>query len=211
MAIIYNKDARFVFAGDAVTSAGREGDPEGLGSGYVRTIRDYLLAQHPDTAPLVMNRAGRGRIVDMAAQWKEQVIAERPDVLSILFDLNSESNPPSEVTVDQYHAIYRQILVQTMELLPRCRLVLCEPTALWSKTAVEADEQLRPYVKATMALNREFDAEVIVPVHEAFVYARRSRPDVRWFADQSTLTSAGHMLIAFTWMESCGLLRSALK
>jgi acyl-CoA thioesterase-1 len=210
MAITFNKETRFVFAGDGMTDADPAGDTDGLGTGYVRMIRDYLLAQHPPTAPLVINRGGRGRIVELAAQWKEQVIAQRPDVLSLLFDLNPASNPPSEVTVDQYHAVYRQILVQTREYVPRCRIVFCQPPALWSKTAVEADEQLRPYAYALMELNREFDGEVIVPLHEAFVYARRGRPDVRWFTDQSTLTSAGHMLIAFTWMESCGLVRSAL-
>lgn len=211
MAITFNRDTRFVFAGDGLTEAGREGEQEGLGGGYVRDIRDCLLAQNPPTAPVVINRGGRGRIADLAGRWNEQVVAERPDVLSVMFDLNSASNPPSEVTADQYHALYRQVLVQTMERLPRCRLVLCQPAALWSKTAVEADEQLRPYVNALLALNSEFNAEVVVPIHEAFVYARRSRPDVRWFIDQSTLTSAGNMLIAFTWMECCGLVRSAVK
>jgi lysophospholipase L1-like esterase len=209
MAISFNRDTRFLFAGDTMTEAERTADPEGLGSGYVQIVRDFIRAQHPPTAPIVINRGQRGRTVDVAARWKEDVLAERPDVLSIHFDLNAASNPPEQLSVDQYHAVYRQVLVQTREFLPKCKLVFCQPAAVWSKTAVEADEKLRPYAQALFELNAEFDGEVIVPLHEAFVFSRRARPDVQWFVDQSTLTPSGHMLVAYTWLESCGMVKRA--
>jgi len=130
-------------------------------------------------------------------------------VLSMHFDLNTASNMPEQVSVDQYHAVYRQVLVQTKEFLPRCKLVFCQPTALWSKSAVEADDRIRPYVQSIAELKEEFGGEVIVPLHEAFVFSRRARPDVQWFVDQSTLTSSGHMLVAYTWLESCGMVKRA--
>ena len=209
MAISFNRDTRFLFVGDSITESGRANDPEGLGFGYVRFVRDFIRAQHPPTAPIVINRGHLGRMVDLAARWKEDVIAERPDVLSIHFDLNAGSNPPEQLTVDQYHAVYRQVLVETLEFLPRCKLVLCQPTALWSRNAVEGDERLRPYGVTLAELSSEFGAEVIVPLHEAFVFTRRARPDVKWFVDQSTLTSSGHMLVAYTWLESCGMVKRA--
>lgn len=32
---------RFVFIGDSITESGRLEDPEGIGNGYVRLIKDY--------------------------------------------------------------------------------------------------------------------------------------------------------------------------
>jgi acyl-CoA thioesterase I len=209
MAISFNRDSRFLFVGDSMTESGRANDPEGLGSGYVRFVRDFIRAQHPPTAPTVINRGHLARMVDVAARWKQDVIAERPDVLSIHFDLNAATNPPEHLSVDQYHAVYRQVLVETREFLPSCKLVLCQPTALWSRVAIEADERLRPYGVSLAELRTEFGAEVIVPLHEAFVFTRRVRPDVQWFVDQSTLTSSGHMLVAYTWLESCGMVKRA--
>jgi hypothetical protein len=59
------------------------------------------------------------------------------------------------------------------------------------------------------SLNRiavEFKAEVVVPLHSAFVYARQSRPDIAWFTADEKLTSTGHMLIAQAWLEATDIL-----
>lgn len=208
MAINFNCDTRVVFAGEGMTPGGAA-DAEGVASGYVRCVRDFIRAQHPPTAPIVIDRCGRGRIADLAARWNQDVIAQRPDILTVHFDVGALSTPPDQVSSDQYFAVFRQLLVQAKEFLPTCRLIFCQPAALWSKAAVQADDRLRPYVQAVYKLNAEFDGEVIVPLHEALLYARRIRPDIQWFTDQSALTPSGHMLVAHTWMESCGIVRRA--
>lgn len=205
MAITFNRETRFLFVGDSITDSGRADDPEGVGLGYVRLVRDYIRAKHPQTAPLVLNRARPGeQIADLKARWEQDVVAERPDLVSILIGTTDPlATGPREPghSIDEFRAIYRQILEQTRARLPRCKLVLCEPTALWSRAPVQGDDLLRPYVSALVEMGREYGASAVVPLHAAFVWARRVRPEVAWVAADGRPTSSGHMLIASTWLE----------
>ena len=80
MPIHYNRNSQFLFIGEAITDGGRSNDPEGLGFGYVRRIRDYLLARHSTTAPRISNHAEQGlRISDWTTRWPESALRERPD------------------------------------------------------------------------------------------------------------------------------------
>jgi lysophospholipase L1-like esterase len=211
MAIIHNRLQRFVFAGDRITESARSDDPEEIGFGYVRIVRDYLRAKDPGTAPLFVNRARGGlSIAELAARWQVDVIDERPDVLSILIDLDDPALRAADapaLSVDQFEANYRQILEETTNYLPQCRIVLCEPAAAWSEDAAGADDRLRPYVDSLLAMGRDYSAESVVPAHEALVYARRARPDIRWVRDDGQPTSSGHAAIAYSWLEANELAR----
>jgi hypothetical protein len=137
------------------------------------------------------------------------VLSERPELVSILIDVPAPAeNGGSEAgtrLLNEFRAIYRQLLTRTRELAPGCQLVLCEPAATWSNLPVEADDRLRPYVHALLKIGEEFHAHGIVPVHSAIVHARRSRPDVSWVNSDGQPTSSGHAVIAYTWLEECGL------
>lgn len=39
---------RMIFIGDSITEEGRFDDPEGIGYGYVRLIRDFLATDYPE-------------------------------------------------------------------------------------------------------------------------------------------------------------------
>ena len=55
---------KWLFVGDSITDAGRREDPDGhLGHGYVRLIRDYLLAKAPADCPKFVNMRRRRRRV----------------------------------------------------------------------------------------------------------------------------------------------------
>jgi hypothetical protein len=56
---------------------------------------------------------------------------------------------------------------------------------------------------------REFGAECVVPLHSAFVYARKTRPDIQWVRDDGQIAPSGQMLIAYTWLEETGVFRRA--
>ena len=52
----------------------------------------------------------------------------------------------------------------------------------------------------------EFEATCVVELHETFNRARVARPDIAWTTDGVHPTSAGHMLIAHSWLTATGLL-----
>jgi acyl-CoA thioesterase I len=210
MAPALSPASRILFIGDSITDVGRLSDPEGLGNGYVRLIRDLLLVKNPATAPTVLNRGISGhKVTDLRDRWEADVIAHAPDLLSIFIGINDVWHALAGlegVPVDLYTSTYRAFLERTRSALPACKLVLCEPSVIWPPQDPRAMDALQPYIRAVNDLAMEFHAHALVPLHTAFVNARQLRPDVLWAPDGVHPSSTGHMLIAQTWLNSTSLL-----
>ena len=213
MAVTFHKETRFVFAGDAITSCGRSDEPENIGNGYVRIIRDFLRAKHAPTAPMVLNRGRSGNTMsEIASRWQEDVIAQKPDVVSILFDAPAPlASGGTAGPLDHFRTVYRQVLEMNRRHLPECKIVLGQSPAVWSDVSTEQDEALRLCAQTVFDLAREYDSEVVVPFHEALVFARRARPDIEWIRQTGQLSSSAHMVFAFTWLEETGLVQRSFS
>ncbi len=211
MAITLTRDSRLLFIGDSITDCGRRECKEGIGSGYPRLVRDYLRAKNPDTAPTVLNTGISGnRVTHLQERWQADVIDLRPDVLSIKIGINDVwhhlGGKNEGVPIDRYITVYRQILSQLRNSLPKCELVLCEPSVISPPAPADGNEALKPYVRAVNDLAEEFRASAVVPLHGLFLDAERQRPDIAWTTDGVHPTSSGHMLIARAWLNAAGLL-----
>jgi lysophospholipase L1-like esterase len=211
MAISVSATTRLLFIGDSITDCGRRTDAEGLGSGYVRTIRDYLAAKDAATVPVIINRGiGGNRITHLRDRWAADVIDEKPDVLSIKVGINDVwhglAGRTEGTTLEEFVKVYHAILRQVKVALPNCKIILCEPSVIWPPAPEEGNARLKPYVRATNEVGREFGASAVVPLHNAFAKAKQTRPDIVWAGDGVHPSSAGHALIARTWLISTGLL-----
>jgi lysophospholipase L1-like esterase len=211
MAIPLTPGQTFLFIGDSITDCGRREDAEGLGSGYPRLIRDYLLAKDPAAAPRVINTGISGnKVTDLAARWKEDVLDHQPDVVSIKIGINDVwhglSGGAEGVPIERFVEMYHVILRQLHAVVPKARLVLCQPSVIDPPAPAEGNAVLQPYVRAISELRREFNAAALVPLHTAFVNAKKLRPDIAWTPDGVHPSPTGHMLIARTWLAETGLL-----
>lgn len=207
MPVTFDSRTKLLFAGDSITDAGRLQDPEGIGFGYVRLIRDYLRANKPQTAPQVMNVGISGnKVTDLADRWERDVLRQTPDVLSIMIGVNDVwhglQDAHAGTPVEEFRRIYGQILQQVRDRLGDCAIVLSEPTVIDSPVHANGKELLAPYVKAVRELGDQFNAVAIIPIHSAFVMAMKARPDIQWTTDGVHPTSTGHMLIARAWLET---------
>jgi lysophospholipase L1-like esterase len=216
MSITFTKQSKLLFIGDSITDCGRRECTEQIGDGYVRLLRDLLCVREPETAPNVINRGISGnKIPDLQKRWRRDVLDERPDVLSIFIGINDVwhglVDGRSGCAINDYVAGYRDVLNQTRDVLPRCILILCEPSVLWLDTPPDANDHLDPYIAAVRQLATEFDAHCVVPLHDAFARARDARPELAWTTDGVHPTSAGHMLIAQTWLHSVRENRAMLR
>jgi lysophospholipase L1-like esterase len=211
MGIQVDRSSRLLFIGDSITDCARNADPEGIGQGYVRLVRDSLLAKDPARAPAVINRGISGnKITDLASRWERDVIEMSPAVVSILVGVNDvwHGLMPGGVGVpaDEYARVYREIVAELRRKRPACQIVLCEPTVIWPPQDARAQQMLQPYVHAVHDLAGKIEASCLVPLNAAFEKARQARPDVVWAPDGVHPSSAGHMLIAQTWLQAAGLL-----
>jgi lysophospholipase L1-like esterase len=207
MGIKFTPSSKLLFIGDSITDADWRKCPENIGKGFVRIVRDYLAAKDPASAPTVMNRGISGnKITDLQKRWQRDVIDLQPDVLNIYIGINDvwHGFVPDRVgcPIDQYVAGYRDILTQARRANPKLQLTLCEPSVIWLTDPPDANDRLKPYAAAVHELGREFDADCVVRLHEAFNKAREKRPEIAWTTDGVHPSSYGHMLIAREWLAA---------
>src|SRR5215471_6505941 len=116
MSITVSRDTKLLFIGDSITDCGRREDPEQLGSGFVRMIRDHLAAKDPPTCPSIINTGISGnRIPHLAKRWQRDVIDHRPDIVSIMIGINDVwhglAGRNEGVPVDEFAQIYSQLIL----------------------------------------------------------------------------------------------------
>ena len=206
-------DAKWLFIGDSITDAGRRDDPDKLGHGYVRLIRDYLLAKAPADAPKVLNLGvGGDESKHLAARWQADVLARRPNVLSVMIGVNDvwrqlDGKGPG-TTLRDYVATLDKLLADTVAAEPTVKIVLCEPSVISPPAPARGNDLLLPYAMAVRELAGKHTRHVacVVGTHHTCLAAERSRPDFAWWPDGVHPSTAGHMLLARAWLAETRLL-----
>jgi len=200
--------SKMLFIGDSITDCGWKNDHEQIGDGYVRIVRDYLLAKDPANAPAIINRGISGnKIPDLQGRWKRDALDLNPDLVSIYIGINDVWHGLRDdrmgCDIVAYKAGYRDILRQ---IPAGTKIILCDPSVLWIDEDGSADKMLEPYIGVVREMAGEFHAAGVVPLHEAFNDARRARPEIAWTRDGVHPTGIGHMLIARCWLKTAGML-----
>jgi acyl-CoA thioesterase I len=211
MAIPLTSQTRLLFIGDSITDCARRTDEELVGHGYVRLVRDWLLARDPASAPQIINMGISGnKMPDLQKRWERDVLTQNPDIVSIKIGINDVWHalvPDRQgCPIDQFMAGFREIITRLKTARPGCAIVLCEPSVIDPPQDARANDCLQPYIRAVHELGREFKADCVVELHRAFVRARNAKPDASWTTDGVHPTPLGHTLIARTWLEAMGWL-----
>jgi acyl-CoA thioesterase-1 len=206
MASLIEDGALVLFQGDSITDAGRDRyDSNHLGYGYAMMASAWFSALYPAKSVRFLNRGiGGNRALDLQSRWQEDCLDLRPSWVSIMIGINDtwrryDRNDPT--SVQDYEAAYRAILEQTREHVD-ARLILCEPFVLPVPQDREAwREDLDPKIAAVRRLAREF-AAILVPLDGIFAQAATQRELTFWAGDGVHPTSAGHALIAQSWLRA---------
>lgn len=194
---------RLLFHGDSITDASRNRDDgSDLGRGYVRLIADALRTTHPDLR--VANRGVSGfRVRDLRAQWPEDVLAARPDVLSVMIGVNDtwrryDSGDPTS-TAD-YTRDYRHLL--DTAAAAGIGLVLVEPFLI---PADEGQwtwrEDLDGRIQAVRRLAGEYGALLLAADGLLNQAARTAGGAAKVASDGVHPEPYGHALLARAWLE----------
>ncbi|WP_079709042.1 SGNH/GDSL hydrolase family protein [Paraliobacillus ryukyuensis] len=199
------QNKRIVFIGDSITEWGRT-DSEPLGTGYVNLIHDYWLVSNPNQTPEIINKGvGGDRVVNLQERWNQDVLALKPDILSVSIGINDVWRQLDNVDMEQvyperFESIYRELLEKTIALT-NSEIILMEPTIIEETVESEGNQLLKAYVDAIHRLGSEFNL-VIVPTHTAFLNYLNSEATEPLTIDGVHMNSAGNMLMAKTWLET---------
>ncbi|MDQ0229622.1 SGNH/GDSL hydrolase family protein [Metabacillus malikii] len=192
--------------GDSITEWGRHGDPEDLGTGYVRLIHDYFVTTFPTKKYMFFNRGvGGDRITDLAARWQKDAIDLQPDIISISIGINDVwrqiDNPDmDQVSPEQFEQLYNDLLTEVKEKT-NAAIVLMEPTVIEEDSESRGNKLLPNYVSVIHSVAEKFGA-IVVPTHKAFIDYLQADNGYKLTTDGVHMNPAGNMLMAKAWIQA---------
>jgi lysophospholipase L1-like esterase len=209
---LVGKGAVILFQGDSITDAGRDrakaaiaNDHDALGNGYAWLAGLDLLLDRPSDDLKIYNMGVSGnKVYQLAERWRTDCLNFSPNVLSILIGVNDfwhKLNGTYQGTLGIYERDYRALLQRTREVLPKVKLVVCEPFVL--RCGVVDDKwfpEFDSYRAAARRVATAFGA-TFVPFQAMFDEALKYAPPAYWAADGVHPTMAGAALMAHTWLR----------
>ena len=204
---------RLVFAGDSVTDMGSsqpvgEGLKDRLGFGYVRMVENLLAACYPERLIRVTNSGVSGNTSrDLLARWERDVLALKPDYLSICIGINdvwrqfdSPAITSSQVMPEEYEENLRKMLdslrgkVKGVFLLTPYYMEPCRED--WMRARME------DYVAVCHRLAAEYGA-ILVDLQATFdeYFKYRHSSFVAW--DRIHPNQIGATIIAREFLKHC--------
>ena len=127
--MLFENHDRILFIGDSVTDMGRgrpvgEGLGDSLGQGYVRRIENLLASTYPELLLRITNVGTSGNTArDLKARWETDVLALRPDWVSICIGINdvwrqfdTPAFPEWQVLPDEYEATLDELIASAKSI-----------------------------------------------------------------------------------------------
>jgi acyl-CoA thioesterase I len=188
-----------VFIGDSVTDCDRLTIPP-YGNGYVSLI----AASKEINSPVINVGTSGNRLIDLEKRWREDVLENKPEILSIAIGVNDtwrryDDNDVTDVV--EFENRYRSLLAITRSEC-NSKFVLCEPFLLpVREEMVLWREDLDPKIDVVHRLAREFDA-LLIPYDAQFTKLAALSTMGELAEDGIHPTRAGHALMAKLWLDT---------
>ena len=212
---------RVVFIGDSITD-GNWGDGGGakpsaqrnhwdqnhlFGSGYMYLCAAYYMSKYPGEGLVFFNRGISGNTLgDLVARWDEDVLALRPDVLSVLVGINDVDRHTREgapaFDLEGWKNTFRDLLERARAQNPGMLIVLGTPFT--SRSGYSEDTER--CAAAIRHIAADYGA-ICLPYDEMFEGLLAEYPAVpasHWLWDGIHPTAAGHQRMARMWIENVG-------
>jgi len=173
-----------LFIGDSITDCGRRDAAAPYGGGYVKFVIDLITAKYPERKINFINMGiGGNTVKDLHGRWQEDVIAHKPDWLSVKIGINDLHRHLRDSVEDlapaRYRELYDDILSQAAQKVDP-KIVLIDP--FYIRTPETADDfqqkvlDLIPqYIDIVQEMSEKYGTK-IVHTHEMFQRQLQYRP-----------------------------------
>lgn len=212
--MLFGKNDKLVMTGDSITDCNRKRpDGEGLfdpyGNGYVNIVKALLDASYPECPVRVVNRGCSGFTVrNLKATWKEHVLDQRPDWLSIMIGINdvwrhfdSPRMPEQLVNIAEYQATLEELITVAR---PGLRgLILVTPYFIEPNRADPMRVQMDAYGAVVKSLAEKHKA-VLVDTQAGFDRMLKHMHPMELAWDRIHPNSSGHALLAKCFLDAVG-------
>ncbi|MEG0153110.1 MAG: SGNH/GDSL hydrolase family protein [Cellulosilyticaceae bacterium] len=146
--MLITKDSTFIMVGDSVTDCGRkrpDGEDistgNGWGDGYVNLVRSHLGAFYPQYGIRVINKGNSGeQSSDLLPRWEEDVLAYKPEWVSILMGINDVWRIFDSWNITQSHG-NREVYEKSMRHVIENTLPVTKNIILMAPYFIESNKQ----------------------------------------------------------------------
>jgi lysophospholipase L1-like esterase len=208
-------NSRLVFIGDSITDCGRrrpigEGAIDGaLGNGYVSLIDAALASGYPDYGIKIINVGVSGNTIhDLKYRWASDVLALKPDWLSVLIGINDvwqQLTQPEFIGQDDsvhgFAHILDELIQQTRPYLQG--LILMTPYYLETNLHDPMRAMMDHYGELVGEIAAEHDA-VLVNTQRYFDRILKWTDPLDLASDRVHINLSGHMILARAFLEQVG-------
>ncbi len=212
--MIFEKNTKLIMIGDSVTDCGRaqpggEGLFGAIGNGYVGYVDALLDATYPERHIRVVNMGTSGNTVkDLEARWQKDVVAQKPDWLSIMIGVNDvwrQFDCPLQTEIHISPAVYRETLHRLVkETKPLVKgIVLMTPYYMEPNRVDPMRARMDEYGTIARQIAEE-EKTLFVDTQAVFdkFFLSYHPNHIAW--DRVHPSHVGHMLLARCFLEAVG-------
>ena len=201
---------RILFQGDSITDAYRSWENDWhLGIGYPRLVSASLGYEFPDKFSFFNRGISGNRIVDVYARIKKDIIALKPDVMSILIGVNDVwhefGDIPNGVDAEKFYTVYSMLIKEIKAALPDIQIMILEPFCLRASATEAHWEKFDYEVKLRSDAAKRIAEEnglCFVPLQEGFDELCKKAPASYWLGDGVHPSAMGHEYIKNQWIKA---------
>lgn len=202
---------KLLFFGDSLTEMCRSFDETAdvafsYGTGFVFDIAAQLMYERPGYYQVLNRGVGGNKITDLYARYLNDVVSEKPDVLSILIGVNDVWHELINHTgnpIDVFEETYMKLVLDLKEKLPDTKIIIMEPFFLFgiaTKDNWDSFQEVLKYAKICGKIG-EKTGVIFIPLQKSFDEATKNGGVTQFLYDGVHTNPAGAHLIATKWLE----------
>ena len=222
ISMMAEKHQRVLYIGDSVTDGGwgRSGGSalpsekrnhkdlnHVYGHSYMMLCAAHYQSAYPYASLEFLNRGISGNTLsDLESRWEKDVLAEKPDILSVLIGTNDVGEWLKNHKTDEgfdyniWEKRYHTLLQSTKAANADVKLLLCTPFV--SKTTSAVRQKMTNRISSIVRQIAKDEKAIYVSFDSLFNQLQRRQPNERyWIWDGIHPTAAGHQQMAELWIE----------
>ncbi|MCC6579306.1 MAG: SGNH/GDSL hydrolase family protein [Phycisphaeraceae bacterium] len=202
-----------LFIGDSITDCDRRGGSFPFGAGYVRIIRDLIVARYPGHQLNIINKGISGNTVrDLAHRWTDDCIRFQPDWVSLMIGINDIHRwlmniEGASVTAEQFAELYSGIM-DRLRKETKARIILIDPFYMSQECSADSFRHqvlrhLPSYLKTVDQMAKQHKT-YHVKLHAEFQSLLKRYEADQFCPEPVHPNPAGHTVMAHAWLKALG-------
>jgi lysophospholipase L1-like esterase len=211
--MILEQGQTLLMIGDSITDCGRARPvgtvEDGLGNGYVNFVNAAIQAKCPELKIRILNTGVSGnRVTNLQNRWDKDVIAHKPDWLSIMIGINDvwrqfdSPDMEEQVLTEEFETILDELIIKTLPSLKG--LILITPYLIEPDRADPFRAQMDIYTAVVKKLAEKHSA-VMADTQAGFDAYLKHRDKTELCGDRVHPNAVGHMIIANAFLDAIGV------